>query len=299
MSGPAMIVHLVLERLCRGPLARVPEPELVMQDPVQNAAFRDAGRESGVLAFLYVYNAVLITSAICPGESVLDLACGPANQLAMVAGLNPESRFVGLDASLNMLDEGRAMLRRRGICNADLQSGDMTNLAQFGDASFDCVICTMSLHHLADGAALQKAMCEARRVLKPGGGLYFLDFGRLKRRATQRYFSQDWRGEQTPEFTQDYLHSLQAAFSIEELQHAARALGPGIECYATPLAPFIVIFQSPSRRTWGAASQDRARALYGRLGAAQARKFQAFARWLRIAGCQLPLSLESSEPVRR
>jgi ubiquinone/menaquinone biosynthesis C-methylase UbiE len=242
---------------------------------------------------LYVYNALLITSVICPGETVLDLACGPANQLAMVAGLNPESRFVGLDASLNMLEEGRATLRRCGIGNAELQSGDMTNLAQFGEASFDGVICTMSLHHLADGLALQKSLREARRVLRPGGGLYILDFGRLKRRATQRYFSQDWRSEQTPEFTQDYLHSLQAAFSIQELQEAARALGPGIACYATPLAPFIVIFCSPSRRIWSAESQERARALYRRLDAAQVRKFQAFARWLRMAGCQLPVSLEA------
>jgi SAM-dependent methyltransferase len=267
-----------------------------MMDPAQNAAFRDAGRDDGVLAFLYLYNALQITSLVCPGETVLDLACGPANQLAMVARLNPEARFVGLDASPNMLEEGRSTLSRCGISNAELLAGDMTDLTPFDNATIDCVVCTMSLHHLADSDALEKVTREARRVLKPAGGLYMLDFGRLKRRATQRYFSQDWRDEQSPEFTQDYLHSLQAAFSIDELTNAARVLGPGIEQFATPLAPFIVIFRSRARRALSAKTQQAARDLYARLGPAQMRKFQAFARWLRMAGCHLPMSLASCVP---
>ena len=291
MSGSAMMVHLVLERLCRRMSVRVPEPESVMSDPAQNAAFGDAGRENGILAFLYLYHAVQITSVIAPGDVVLDLACGPANQLCQVARLNPQSRFLGLDASSAMLQQARATLQRCGIGNADLVQGDMTDLASFRDGCVDCVICTMSLHHLADVAALERALCEARRVLKGGGGAYVVDFGRLKRLATQRHFALKWRLEQSPAFTQDYLQSLQAAFSVDELTGAAAALGADIERCITPLAPFMIVFRSRPRRTWSAEDQVRARRLYANLGGDQRRKFRVLARWWRAARCDLPLAL--------
>jgi arsenite methyltransferase len=292
MSGSAMMMHLVLERLCRRMSVRVPEPELIMSDPAQSAAFRDAGREDGILAFMVLYHAVQITSVISPGDIVLDLACGPANQLAQVARLNPESRFIGLDASSAMLHQARATLQRWGIGNADLVLGDMTDLAAFRDKSVDCVVCTMSLHHLADAAALQKAMREARRVLKAAGGAYVVDFGRLKRLATQRHFAQNWRREQSATFTLDYLRSLQAAFSVDELTSAAAALGGGIERCVTPFAPFMIVFRTRPRRTWSADDQRKARRLYADLDANQRRKFRVLARWLRAARCDLPLALE-------
>jgi arsenite methyltransferase len=292
MSGPAMLMHLVLERFSRQVSARVPEAEPVMSDPAQNAAFTDAGRENGILAFMYLYHALQITSVISPGDTVLDLACGPANQLALLARLNPDSRFLGLDASSMMLHEARGSLQRHGIDNADLILGDMTDLAGFRDESVDCAVCTMSLHHLANVAALERAMCEARRVLRPEGGAYLADFGRLKRSGTQRYFAQVWRQQQSAAFTQEYFQSLQAAFSVDELSSAAQALGRGIQRWITPLAPFMVVFKSRPRRTWSADDQGAARRLYSSLDAGQRTKFRVVARWLRAAGCELPLALE-------
>jgi arsenite methyltransferase len=246
MSGPTMLAHLILERLSWNVLPRVPEPEQIMLDPLQNAAFMEAGREDGILAFIYFYQALQITPIIRDGDRVLDLGCGPANQLAQIARLNPRSHFVGLDASAHMLEQARTTLT--GVGNVELVSGDMTRLAGIEDASMDCVICTMSLHHLPDLAALSSTMREAMRVLKRGGGLYFVDFGRFKRAGTQRFFSQDRRDCQPEPFTQDYLHSLKAAFSLEELSNAAILLGPEVKCYSTPLAPFMVVFKSPARR---------------------------------------------------
>ena len=292
MSGSAMMVHLVLERLCRRMSVRVPEPESVMSDPARNAAFGDAGRENGILAFLYLYHAVQITSVIAPGDVVLDLACGPANQLCQVARLNPQSWFLGLDASSAMLQQARATLQRCGIGNADLVQGDMTDLASLRDGCVDCVICTMSLHHLADVAALHRAMREARRVLKAEGGAYMVDFGRLKRLATQRHFALNWRHKQSATFTQEYFHSLRAAFSVDELTSAAAALGGGIERCVTPLAPFMIVFRSRPRRTWSADDRHRARRLHADLDADQRTKFRVLARWLRAARCNLPLALE-------
>jgi len=291
MSGPAMLLHLILERLSRRELLRVPEPKLIMDDPAQIAAFMESGREDGILAFLYFYHALQVTPVVRPGDKVLDLACGPANQLVQIARLNPNAHFVGLDASANMLATARATLARCAVGNVELLAGDMTRLTDIDDAAMDCVTCTMSLHHLPDLAALAATMREVRRVLKPGGGLYLADFGRLKRTSTQRFFAQARREHQPAQFTRDYLNSLKAAFSVGELSDAAALLGPGAVRHQTPLAPFMVIIKSAARRQLDATTRRLAREVYGRMTASQHADFQAFARWFRVAGCGLPGAL--------
>jgi len=290
MSIPTMY-HLILERISWHVLPRVPEPEQIMHDPSQNAAFMEAGDEDGFLAFSYFYHALQITPLILHGDRVLDLACGPANQLVQIARLNPHSHFVGLDASVNMLDKARTTLLRHGLGNVELISGDMTRLVGIDDASMDCVICTMSLHHLPDLEALSGTMCEVRRVLKQGGGLYFVDFGRLKRASTQRFFSEDQRDCQSAQFTQDYINSLRAAFSVGELSNSVAAFGPDVVRHLTPLAPFMVVFKSAARRNLDTATQHLAQEIYRRMSMAQQKNFQALALWFRRGGYDLPCAL--------
>ncbi|MDR0480855.1 MAG: class I SAM-dependent methyltransferase, partial [Gallionellaceae bacterium] len=272
MSVPAMIAHLVLERLSRRePLPRIPETDQIMDDLAQNAAFTAAGREDGALAFIYLYHAFQITAQIRPGERVLDMGCGPANQLVQIARLNPQAHFVGLDASAHMLDCARATIARCGVSNIELRQGDMTTLDGAADASFDGVISTISLHHLPDLAALDAAMRAARRVLKPGGGLCLVDFGRLKRPATQRFFAEDRHDDQPEAMTRDYFNSVRAAFSADELWRAAQVFGAGIERHATALAPFIVVIKNAARREIGEATRCIGSAMYAGMTAQQQR----------------------------
>ncbi len=292
MFGSIITPQLILERLSWRVLPRVPEPESIMQDPAQVAAFEEAGREDGILSFTYFFHALQITPVVRPGDRVLDLACGPANQLVQVARLNPRAHFIGLDASANMLDRARATLERCAMGNVELVAGDMTRLTDIDDAEMDCVICTMSLHHLSDLAALAATMREVRRVLKPDGGLYIVDFGRFKRVSTQRFFAQARRDSQSVQFTQDYLQSLKAAFSVRELSEAAALLGPGIVRHLTPLAPLMVVFTSAGCRQLDAATERLAQELYGRMTAAQQKDFQGFAHWFRSAGFALPCALD-------
>jgi len=285
-----MFFHLIVERLSRQVLPRVPEAELVMDNFAQNEAFELAGRTDGILAFTYLYQALQITPLVRPGDRVLDLGCGPANQLIQVAQLNPDAHFTGLDASAEMLNRARDTIRRGGVANIELACGDMISLAQFADASFDCVISTMSLHHLPDEAALVDAMRAARRVLKPGGGLYLIDFGRLKRVATQRFFAEDRSDSQPEAFTRDYFNSLRAAFSVDELSRAMQVFGTDVTPYATALAPFMVIFKSAARREPDALARKTAHDLYRRLSTSQQKYFRRYARWLRAGGLELPIT---------
>jgi len=290
MSIHAMY-HLILERLSRHELARVPEPDLVMQNPSRNEAFTKVGSEDGLLAFLYFYHALQIAPVIKPGDRVLDIACGPANQLALIALLNSDAHFVGLDASANMLERAAITLAQAGVRNAELVSGDMTALTGIADDSMDCVICTMSLHHLPDLTALAKTLHAARRVLKFDGGFYFVDFGRLKRAGTQRFFAEDKRRLQSENFTLDYLNSMKAAFSVNELADAVALMGLDFEQYATSLASFMVVFKSKNRRVLDDATRLLVLKMYGQLPTVQQQSFQSFAKWFRTGGLGLPCEL--------
>jgi arsenite methyltransferase len=292
VSGPVMLVHLMLERLSRRELPRVAEAAPLMDAPEQVIAFLESGRDDGILAFLYFFHAMQVTPLIRPGDTVVDLACGPANQLAQIARLNPQAQFIGIDASVNMLDQAKATLARCAVGNVRLQHGDMTRLVDVEDASIDCALSTMSLHHLPNGQALERTMLEIRRILRPGGGVYLADFGRLRRTATQRYFAHDRADCQSAQFTRDYFDSLRAAFSVDELTRAAAELNLAVERHYTALAPFMVILKSAARRELDAGSRRLAQQMYRQMTAGQQKDFRILARWFRVGGYVRSLSLD-------
>lgn len=292
MSASAMLAHMLLERLSWREQPRIPEPGLVMDDPAQVQAFAEMGREDGLLAPVYFFHALHMSLAIKPGDHVLDLACGPANQLATVAHMHPQAHFLGVDMSDHMLDLAGATLRRRAVRNVSLQREDICTLEGVADASIDCLTCTLSLHHLADEAALRRTMQAVRRVLKPGGGIYLADFGRLKRAATQHYFAHDREKEQAPLFTKDFLNSMKAAFSVEELQRCIALLGGDVMQYQTILAPFMVIFRRARVSSVNAETQALARALFNSLPSTYQHDLRALSAWFQAAGLQRPFSLK-------
>ncbi|SCK20438.1 class I SAM-dependent methyltransferase [Vogesella sp. LIG4] len=291
MSTPAMLTHLLLERLSRAVLPREPEPQALMEDAAQIQAFMQSGQDHGILNYFYLFHAVMSLPVIRPGDVVLDLACGPGNQLLQFARLHPDARFIGLDASAGMLALARDNLARAGLPNVAVQQGDISRLDGLADASIDCVLCTMSLHHLPDGEQLQQTMHQIRRVLRADGGVYLADFGRLKRRATQHFFAHDRIELQSAQFTADFLNSLRAAFSLDELRQAIDLLPQRLPHYQTALAPFMLLFRSAPRRTVDAALAERVRAGYARLSGGEQRDFDNLARWFRLGGLTLPCAM--------
>lgn len=282
----AVLVSLLRERLYWGSQPRVPEPDLVMENEAQTRAFALAGEQNGILAFLYLYNALQITTLLQPGDKVLDLACGPANQLIQMARLNPCVRFTGIDASTSMLQYAQRGLERAGVDNVELQSGDITQLSGFAEDSIDCVTCTMSIHHLPDMAALGAMMHAIRRVLKPQGRFYLVDFGRFKLRRTQRFFADDLR--ESAQFTDDYFNSLRAAFSVDELSAAAISLRPNMRCHVTALAPFLVVLRSAPSRPLDAQALQRFQHAFANLSTLQKNNFRNLTHWFRMSGYPAP-----------
>lgn len=98
---------------------------------------------------------------------VLEVAIGTGRNLPYYpAGVT----VTGIELSPAML----AIARRRAVdlgLEVDLHEGDAEDLP-FGDASFDSVVCALSLCTIPDPAA---ALGEMRRVLRPGGRLLLVD----------------------------------------------------------------------------------------------------------------------------
>jgi demethylmenaquinone methyltransferase/2-methoxy-6-polyprenyl-1,4-benzoquinol methylase len=110
-----------------------------------------------------------------PGQRALDVCCGTGDVALALARTG--AQVTGLDFSPEMLAVAR---RRAQTSNAPVEfvQGDALALP-FADATFDAVTISYGLRNLADFAA---GLAEMARVLRPGGRLVVLDFGKPARR---------------------------------------------------------------------------------------------------------------------
>lgn len=111
-----------------------------------------------------------------PGQSVLDIGCGTGS-LAIVAKrrVNAAGSMHGIDASPEMIARARKKALKAGV-DITFRQGVAENLP-FPDGRFDVALSTLMLHHLPS-AARKQCLREIRRVLKPGGRVLVVDFGK-------------------------------------------------------------------------------------------------------------------------
>jgi ubiquinone/menaquinone biosynthesis C-methylase UbiE len=98
---------------------------------------------------------------------ILEVAVGTGRNLPHYPA---DATVTGIELSPAMLTIARQRAAGLGR-DADLQEGDAEHLP-FGDASFDTVVCALSLCTIPSPAA---AIGEMKRVLVPGGRLLMLD----------------------------------------------------------------------------------------------------------------------------
>ncbi len=159
---------------------------------------------------------------------VLEVGCGAGRHVMLFAKEGLE--VVGTDIAQAALDFTRRRLEQERISGVALEQAHAAELP-FPDASFDALLAWRFLHVLSREEA-ERAVAEARRVLRPGGSLLV---GTRSPRSTHHALVQQGRGEDSDfdykngqlskraladvYYTREELESLFGGFKELEIEH--------------------------------------------------------------------------------
>lgn len=107
------------------------------------------------------------------GDRVLDIGCGTGTFATTLKKRYPEVDVTGIDPDPKALARARHKAERARV-PVRFDRGFADSL-EYPDASFDKVFSSFMFHHL-EGRNREATLREVRRVLKPGGNFYLLDF---------------------------------------------------------------------------------------------------------------------------
>jgi demethylmenaquinone methyltransferase/2-methoxy-6-polyprenyl-1,4-benzoquinol methylase len=109
---------------------------------------------------------------IRPGDHVLDVCCGTGRLCqALAPAALPEGTVTGLDLSRQMLEVARG---KNLLPQVRFALGNAERLP-FSSDGFDRVCCALSLHEMP-AAVRRNVLAEMRRVTRPYGHVYLLDW---------------------------------------------------------------------------------------------------------------------------
>jgi len=100
---------------------------------------------------------------------ILVAGCGTF-QAAKYALCHPKARVVGIDVSTTSLQHNESLKQKYNLTNLEMRQLPVENAGDL-DHSFDHIVCTGVLHHLADPDTGLRAL---RSVLKPDGAMYLM-----------------------------------------------------------------------------------------------------------------------------
>ncbi|MBK4736170.1 class I SAM-dependent methyltransferase [Noviherbaspirillum pedocola] len=193
---------------------RINEPSEAMDDPEQIRSYVAAYEWGGPSSALQLHHLRNLSRMIKPGDTILDLACGPGPLLLELAVLYPECHFIGADLSPNMLQHLEEEARARGLSNVSILCEDIRTLPSLSETKVDLIITTSALHHVPTEDGLRQVFHRMATLLREGGGFYIFDFGLLKSPKTREILVNEVARLAQPITVQDYDVSLQAAYPI-------------------------------------------------------------------------------------
>jgi len=114
------------------------------------------------------------TVGVKNSDTILEIGCGVGRMGPVLAPIC--KKWIGTDVSENMIEYARNRLNN--FNNIELIAVNGWDLAQIPDASVDLVYCTVVFMHLDEWDRFNY-VCEAKRILKPGGRLFIDNYNLL------------------------------------------------------------------------------------------------------------------------
>ena len=123
----------------------------------------------------YRFHRLFVESAIPerPYGAILDMGCGFGKSTRPFADAFPDAQVVGIDLSAPNLKLAHQQAERLG--KRIMFSQRLAEATGYAAESFDLVTATMLIHEMPM-PVLREVLCEAARLLRPGGLLAMLDF---------------------------------------------------------------------------------------------------------------------------
>jgi ArsR family transcriptional regulator len=106
---------------------------------------------------------------LLPAVDVADLGCGEG--YLTIEAARWAKHVTAIDRSQDVLTRGRALAKRRKLTKITWKKGDLEKLP-LADRSVDIALLSHALHHAEHP---DRALAEARRILRPGGRVLILE----------------------------------------------------------------------------------------------------------------------------
>jgi arsenite methyltransferase len=223
------------------------EPE-IMNNLDQVKDYVKAYEWGGPTSALQLHHLKEVSQLIRPGDTVLDLACGPGPLLLELAALYPECNFIGVDLSPTMLQHLKMDVAAREMKNVSVLQEDIRELPDVKAGSIDLIITTSSLHHLPDADFVKQVFRKISSVLKPDGAFYIFDFAQLKSAKTRKIMVDEVAKLAPPLTALDYDMSLKAAYPASTIiQMAQQELPKPFIASISAFCDFFYFLQSAAR----------------------------------------------------
>lgn len=203
------------------PLLRTLEPE-VMDDPTEAILYDEMDHSEVNQRFVDDF----FRSPLAVGDPdrlLIDLGCGTAQIPIQFCRSHPEVRIMAIDAAPRMLELAIRNIDIAGLRGRiELVQADAKSMPEFSAGIADAVISNSLLHHLAHPFA---ALQQARRLVRPGGRLFFRDLMRPTTASEVDRLTELYAGEESPAAQQLLHQSLHAALTLSEIREMIEKLG--------------------------------------------------------------------------
>ena len=188
---------------------RVLEPEL-MVDPEQVRIYSEADFEEENQGFV---DRFLSSYDDLHESQVIDLGCGPGDIPIRLARGHATVQILGIDASEPMITIAEQAVQRAGLTER------ITFLCQrFQDVSLsspaDAIISNSLLHHVPNPLQFWYAV---KTLAKPGAPVLVMDLIRPDSLEDAQAIVDQYAAEEPEQLRRDFLNSLQAAFTEDEV----------------------------------------------------------------------------------